>query len=81
MAIITQTHEHDGIRAFTEAANATISRHKKPSADLAIELRALANERMDDLGSSNLVITLDKGIKIKYQAETQHAMILTPDYQ
>lgn len=79
MAITTQTHAHDGIRAFTEAANHTISQHKKPSADLAIALRALADERLDDLGPSSLMIPLDKGMKVYYDAGARHTIILTPD--
>jgi hypothetical protein len=80
MTITTKTHPHDGIRAFTEAANATISRYKKPTADLTLELRALANERMSDLGSSNITIPLDKGMKVYYDAGARHTIILTPDY-
>lgn len=80
MAIITKTHPHDGIRAFTEAANDMIARNKKPSLALAWDIQSLARMRTEDLGPSNLRIALDRDIQVFYDAETKGVTVSTPHF-
>lgn len=80
MAIITQTHAHDGIRAFTEAANDMIARNRTSSLNLAYDIQELANLRTEDLGPSNLRIALDRNIQVFYDAETKGVTISTPHF-
>jgi hypothetical protein len=80
MAIITKTHAHDGIRAFTEAANYKIAHTTQSSLALARDIQRLAYMRLDDLGSSNLQITLERDIQVFYDAGTKGVTISTPHF-
>jgi hypothetical protein len=80
MAIITKTHAHDGIRAFTEAANYKIANNTKSSLTLAKDIQKLAYMRVDDLGPSNLQITLERDIQVFYDAQTSGVTVSTPHF-